>query len=72
MQEQHLLFTNLQFLIGRIELGQQRLVGPRARGGGHQVSVLAAQRFTQVVQIPLQLPVLRFHLMPLRRKGKQQ
>lgn len=72
MEEQHFLFTHLQLFVGRVELVQQNAVGQRLRGRRHQVAALAAQRSTQVPQILLQLPVLRFQLMSLHRKGTFQ
>ena len=65
-QDENLLLAHLQLLVGQPELAQQEAVAVGgAGGGGAALRGLVGHGFPQLVQLILQLLVLRLQLLPL-------
>ena len=64
-EQNHLLLANIQLLIGLFQLVEQQLVALLKLIGCAAVGGLVADVLPQLVQVVLQLLVLRFKLLPL-------
>lgn len=64
-QNEHLLLAHLQFLIGGLELAQQQVVALLQLVGVVALGRAVRHCLTQLIQVILQLLVLRFKLLPL-------
>lgn len=57
-EDQHLLFADLQLLIGQLELVQQEAVTVRGAMGGVVLHGLVSNSFPQLIQVVLQFLIL--------------
>ena len=64
-EQKHLLLAHIQLLIGRFQLSEQQLVALLKLIGRAVIGNPVADGLPHLVQVVLQLLVLRFQLLPL-------